>query len=642
MEQVTLGGDRLGSGNKLKVGLHGFERSNHDLSYIWRSTMAAGTLVPFMCEVGLPGDTIDIDLQGVCLTNPTVGPLFGSYKIQYDVFQVPIRLYNSWLHNNKLEVGRNMAQVKLPQVELKTGTITPPFEGWEQINPSCLLAYLGIRGVGTPTTWGENISREFNGIPLMAYWEIYKNYYANKQEEIGAFINANTPTNISQIRNEDTSTVIPEFPDSGSVECLNGATIWVVFDTTKPLPDINKIVFRDDEDAIYNYDDIINFQEIGVGEIVGTMKQDLYIKNWGYEIGVEPLIDTFPLNEIDELRERMLATAGNTVFSVNATDLKLYRWMNGQSSEYKPLPSYVQQGLGLKTYQSDIFNNWLNEAWISDVATQSAVSTLAGSFTIDELTIKKKVWELLNRIAVSGGSYDDWIMATYDQKPFNRAENPVYIGGMSQELIFQQVVSTAHTNVGGIQDTNQPLGTLAGKGNIDHKSHRGGKIIAKCSEHCYIIGIVSLTPRIDYSQGNRWDTHLQTMDDFHKPSLDQIGFQDLITEQMAWFDTYYDDSTSTWVQRSAGKQPAWINYQTNFNRTYGNFAIPLNEMFMTLNRRYEQDYDGKLKDLTTYIDPSKYNFIFASTKVDAQNFWMQIGVNIEARRKMSAKIMPNL
>ena len=40
----TLGGDRLGSGNKMQVELHGYERSNHDLSYIWRSTMSVGTL----------------------------------------------------------------------------------------------------------------------------------------------------------------------------------------------------------------------------------------------------------------------------------------------------------------------------------------------------------------------------------------------------------------------------------------------------------------------------------------------------------------------------------------------------------------------------------------------------------------------
>jgi len=68
---------------------------------------------------------------------------------------------------------------------------------------------------------------------------------------------------------------------------------------------------------------------------------------------------------------------------------------------------------------------------------------------------------------------------------------------------------------------------------------------------------------------------------------------------------------------------------------------------MTLNRRYEPDIatNGEIlgiKDLTTYIDPMKFNHIFAETSLDAQNFWAQIAVDITARRKMSAKIMPNL
>jgi hypothetical protein len=139
-----------------------------------------------------------------------------------------------------------------------------------------------------------------------------------------------------------------------------------------------------------------------------------------------------------------------------------------------------------------------------------------------------------------------------------------------------------------------------------------------------------------------WYNNILTMDNFHKPGLDQIGFQDLITEQMAWWDTEIIASNVA-TTRSAGKQPAWINYQTNINRTYGNFAVLNNEMFMTLNRRYEFDTATKrIKDLTTYIDPANYNFIFAQTSLDAQNFWVQIGVDMIVRRKMSAKIMPNL
>ena len=68
---------------------------------------------------------------------------------------------------------------------------------------------------------------------------------------------------------------------------------------------------------------------------------------------------------------------------------------------------------------------------------------------------------------------------------------------------------------------------------------------------------------------------------------------------------------------------------------------------MTLNRRYEQNgpvqaLEKPLIDATSYIDPSKFNFIFAETNLDSQNYWVQIAQQTTARRKMSAKVMPNL
>ena len=114
----SIGKNTLGGGNKLKVNMRTYERSTHNLSYAWRSTMGVGTLVPFMCEVGLPGDTWDIELNEKVLTHPTTGPLFGSYKLQLDIFTCPIRLYNSALHNNKLNVGLDMSKVKLPRFDV--------------------------------------------------------------------------------------------------------------------------------------------------------------------------------------------------------------------------------------------------------------------------------------------------------------------------------------------------------------------------------------------------------------------------------------------------------------------------------------------------------------------------------------------
>ena len=162
---------------------------------------------------------------------------------------------------------------------------------------------------------------------------------------------------------------------------------------------------------------------------------------------------------------------------------------------------------------------------------------------------------MLNRIAVSGGSYKDWLSAVYDHDNHWMPESPIYVGGLIKELVFQEVVSNSQSPNG------QPLGTLAGKGVMAQK-HKGGNIVIRVDEPSYIIGIVSLTPRVDYSQGNKWDVHLKTMDDLHKPSLDQIGFQELLTDQMAWWSSYHPPLAppTFWERVSLGKQPAWINY----------------------------------------------------------------------------------
>ena len=86
---------------------------------------------------------------------------------------------------------------------------------------------------------------------------------------------------------------------------------------------------------------------------------------------------------------------------------------------------------------------------------------------------------------------------------------------------------------------------------------------------------------------------------------------------------------------------------TNINRTFGNFAINDNEAFMVLNRNYEMNPSAgtnktKIADLTTYIDPAKYNYIFAETNLDAMNFWVQTKFDIKVRRLISAKQIPNL
>ena len=648
---VTIGGDRLGSGKKMKAELHGYERSTHDLGFIFRSTMSSGTLVPFLVEIGLPGDTFDIDLNTIVKTHPTIGPLFGSYKVQLDIFECPVRLYQGKLHNNALNIGLNMANIKLPVYTLYAApepSIVTDTDNY-QISPDCILSYLGQRGVGFVENGDPIRPRDLQCVPFLAYWDIYKNYYANKQEEIGAVIHtprAALVTTITGITMDGNT--IPQNTATTTYTQDLGSTLIITY--SGATPDTSQVEILVDG----QWYPLLTFWSIA--SQTGTTI-DMYFSQAGPgQLGAwryispdtppytSPQVATFALDNIDDMRNAILAWSQNSsAYNINGLDLAPYEWIALPSAPatVADIPYTLnQEGLAIKTYQSDLFNNWIRTEWIDGpdgITELTSIDTSSGSFSIDQLNLSKKVYNMLNRIAISGGSYKDWINAAYDHMSFSGIESPVYHGGLSKELVFEEIVSNSASDAEG----TQPLGTLAGKGVMAGK-HKGGQIHIKVHEPSIIMGIVSLTPRVDYSQGNMWFTKLLTMDDFHKPDLDEIGFQELITDQMAWWTTAH--SGGGWTQKSAGKQPAWINYMTNVNKCFGNFARKNNEMFMTLNRMYEYDFlaGGNIDDLTTYIDPVKFNHIFAQTSIDAQNFWVQIAIDNTARRKMSAKVMPNL
>ena len=180
----NIGKNTIGDNNKMAVSLHNYNMSTHDLSTIVRNTQSPGTLVPNLCIVGQKGDTFDIDIDANVLTHPTTGPLFGSFKLEHHVYAAPVRLYNSWLHNNRTKIGLNMAQVKLPQINVTLNVahdnVTTENDQWKQVNPSCLIAYLGIREFANTNIAGnKNVSK--NALPILSYYDIFKNYYANPQ-----------------------------------------------------------------------------------------------------------------------------------------------------------------------------------------------------------------------------------------------------------------------------------------------------------------------------------------------------------------------------------------------------------------------------------------------------------------------------
>lgn len=670
--KVNIGKNTLGDNNKMSVSLREYGRSTHDLSYAWRSPMGVGTLVPFMKILALPGDTFDIDLDTKVLTHPTVGPLFGQFKMQLDVFTCPLRLYQAQLHNNALNIGLDMKKVKLPKFQnnfkVEEGD-TKPFKKSKKSGKGSLAEYLGLRY--EPIRDAVN---NVNAVPYFAYYDVFKNFYANKQEDYfmimggslivdGGTVNTNNGNVFSKTRITGIYGWL-NFKYENVLKVTLPKTLWATYEKTKELETwftlvdgrtlkFNAVLYGDEKVETEEENVIITIDRprtgkwsISSGELDNDI--DYALTGVSHEVSKGTIVETYTssykLEEIDNLREYILKQGKKEVLIKSdskdewlgisfikdvLTGTEEEEVSGGKIFAKKPIIQMEMGGLCLKTLQSDIFNNWVNKEWVDGDNGIKAITDVAitdGKLNLDSLNIAQKVYNMLNRIAVSGGSYKDWIETVYTTDYYFRAETPVYEGGMSTIIDFEAVVSNSASTASGIEE---PLGSLAGRGYNGQK--KGGKIKIKVNEPCYIMGIASITPLVDYSQGNDWDNWLETMDDLHKPQLDGIGYQDLMENKMHGLAK---------PELALGKQPAWLDYMTNFNKTFADFAAGEQESYMVLNRIYNVDDEGHITNATTYINPKDYTYIFATNTETNRDFWVQIGCGVTARRVMSAAQIP--
>ena len=132
-------------------------------------------------------------------------------------------------------------------------------------------------------------------------------------------------------------------------------------------------------------------------------------------------LEKYPLENLDTIRDRILLTPGDTVFDISNEKMSVEPLTNfaKKTAQGNLNTSFIQYGLCLKTYNSDIYQNWINSEWIEGVTginEASAVDVADGTLSMDALNLAQKVYNFLNRIAISGGTYRDWLETVYTRR----------------------------------------------------------------------------------------------------------------------------------------------------------------------------------------------------------------------------------
>eukprot|EP00918_Siedleckia_nematoides_P052844 GHVU01115380.1.p1 GENE.GHVU01115380.1~~GHVU01115380.1.p1 ORF type:complete len:457 (-),score=27.30 GHVU01115380.1:2048-3418(-) len=250
-------------------------------------------------------------------------------------------------------------------------------------------------------------------------------------------------------------------------------------------------------------------------------------------------------------------------------------------------------GGGLTTQNMD----WLTTGLETDLSTATAA-------TINQLRQAFQIQKLLERDARGGTRYTEVIKAHFGvTSPDARLQRPEYLGGGTLPVNISAVAQTSESGT-----TAQ--GTLAAFGTV------GGSVgfTKSFTEHCLLIGLVSVRADLTYQQGLERMWSRQTRYDFFWPALQGIGEQAVLNKEIFMDGSANDDDVF-------GYQERFAEYRYKPSRISGAFrsnaAAPLDAWHLSQDFATLPSLDATFIAEDPPIDrvvavPSEPDFIFDS------------------------------
>jgi hypothetical protein len=191
--------------------------------------------------------------------------------------------------------------------------------------------------------------------------------------------------------------------------------------------------------------------------------------------------------------------------------------------------------------------------------------TNATAATINQLREAFQIQKLLERDARGGTRYIEIIKNHFGvTSPDSRVQRPEYLGGGSSPINVTPIAQTSST------DATSPQGNLAAMATAQLNNHGFSKSF---TEHCVIIGLVSVRADLTYQQGLDRMYSRSTRYDYYWPSLAHIGEQSVLNKELYAQDPATDTgSTGTPDnERVFGYQERYAEYRYKNSRISGKF-----------------------------------------------------------------------
>lgn len=283
-----------------------------------------------------------------------------------------------------------------------------------------------------------------------------------------------------------------------------------------------------------------------------------------------------------------------------------------QSYTAGPINLYETGGTGTRSFTSAMsidnsnVNNRLyveedpNNAGFPGIRADLSAATAA---TINQLRQAFQIQKLYERDARGGTRYTEIVRSHFGVvSPDARLQRPEYLGGGSTPIVVNPIAQTSET-------ATTPQGNLAAMGTLSLRNNGFSKSF---TEHCVLIGMVSVRADLTYQQGLNRMFSRSTRWDYYWPALAHIGEQAVLNKEIYADGSAADEDVFGYQERFAEYRykPSTITGQFRSNYAQSLDVWHLSQDFASLpalNAAFIQDDPPLDRVIATPAEP---HFLF--------------------------------
>lgn len=209
--------------------------------------------------------------------------------------------------------------------------------------------------------------------------------------------------------------------------------------------------------------------------------------------------------------------------------------------------------------------------------------------------------------------------------------DPEYLGGFSRNVGVQQITSSTSTSEINLGDYGGQATLFA---NSDHS------ITTYCDEHCFVIGVLTITPIPVYSQLLDPTWTKSNIFSYQWPEFNHLGYQPIAMKHVTPIESYVTGKTSgeDELNKTFGYQRPYWDMVSRVDTSHGHMRTDMSDYLMT---RYFQTPPELGHDFLV-VNPEDLTNPFVDTDANADNIVGQAYFEVHAQRPVSRMAIPRI